>query len=89
MQPLRERGIYTLPTGGEFVAHEIFRGGYVFYTPVAWEFFGLHAYESDGVGNIHLHGRCTHWQIKDLADTRRTARSRSRSGAAQQPFTDE
>lgn len=38
MQQLRERGIYTLPEGGEFVAHAVFRGGYVLYTPVAWDF---------------------------------------------------
>jgi hypothetical protein len=86
MQQLRERGIYTLPEGGEFVAHAVFRGGYVFYTPVAWEFFGMHAYESDGTGNIHLHERLTGWHIKDLTDAGRTARSRSRSGAAQQAF---
>jgi len=83
MQQLRERGIYTLPEGGEFVAHAVFGGGYVFYTPVAWEFFGVHAYESDGTGNIHLQGRSTGWHIKDLTDARRTARSRSRSGAQQ------
>ena len=86
MQQLRERGIYTLPEGGEFVAHAVFRGGYVFYTPVAWEFFGMHAYESDGTGNIHLNERFTGWHIKDLIDAGRTARSRSRSGAAQQAF---
>jgi hypothetical protein len=66
MQQLRDCGIYTLPEGGEFVAHAVFRGGYVFYTPVAWEFFGMHAYESDGTGNIHSHGRSTGWHIKDL-----------------------
>ena len=84
MQQLRERGIYTLPEVGEFVAHAVFRGGYVLYTPVAWEFFGMHAYESDGTGDIHLNGQSTRWQIKDLTDTTRTARSRSRSGASQQ-----
>jgi len=88
MQQLRERGIYTLPEGGEFVAHAVFRGGYVLYTPVAWEFFGTHAYESHGTGDIHLNGQSTRWQIKDLTDTTRTARSRSRSGAAQKPFID-
>jgi hypothetical protein len=88
MQQLRERGIYTLAEGGEFVAHAVFRGGYVLYTPVAWEFFGIHAYESDGTGDIHLNGQSTCWQIKDLTDTTRTARSRSRSGAAQKPFID-
>ena len=86
MQQLRERGIYTLPEVGEFVAHAVFRGSYVLYTPMAWEFFGMHAYESDGTGNIHLHERFTGWHIKDLTDAGRTARSRSRSGAAQQAF---
>ena len=88
MQQLREQGIYTLPEGGEFVAHAVLHGGYVLYTPEAWEFFGVHAYESDGRGTIHLHGRSTRWHIKDLTDTRRTARSRSKSGAAQQPSKD-
>jgi hypothetical protein len=89
MQQLREQGIYTLPEGGEFVVHAVLHGGYVLYTPGAWEFFGAHAYESDARGTIHLHGRSTRWQIKDLTDTRRTARSRSRSGAAQAPSHNE
>jgi len=33
MQQLREQGIYTLREGGEFVAHAVFDGGYVLYTP--------------------------------------------------------
>ena len=89
MQQLRERGIYSLAEGGEFVAHAMPRGAYVLYTPEAWEFFGLHFYESDGVGNIYLHGEPTHWQIKDLTDTQRTARSRSKSGAAQTAYIKE
>lgn len=83
MHQLRKRGIYTLPEGGEVVAHGVFSGGYLLYTPVAWEFFGMHIYESDERGNIHLHGRSTRWQVKDLIDTRRTARSRSKSGTAE------
>lgn len=86
MKQLRERGIYTLPEGGEFVAHAVFRGGYVLYTPGAWEFLGSHTYESDATGDIHLNGQSTRWQIKDLTDTKRTARSRSRNGAAQKAF---
>jgi len=85
MQELRERGIYTLPSGGEFVAHAVFRGGYVLYAPAAWEFFGPYVYESDGGGNIRVEGRSTRWHLDDLTDTNRTARSRSRSGAAQKP----
>jgi hypothetical protein len=84
---LRERGIYTLPDGREFVVHAVFRGGYVLYTTGAWEFFGIHAYESDDAGQLHLNGRPTYWHVEDLTDTSRTARSRSRSGAAQKPFT--
>ncbi|HET6891708.1 MAG TPA: hypothetical protein VFH31_11445 [Pyrinomonadaceae bacterium] len=85
MQELREGGIYTLPSAGAFVAHAVFRGGYVLYTPAAWEFFGPYTYESDRTGNIHLEGRPTPWHIDDLTDTNRTARSRSRNGAAQKP----
>jgi hypothetical protein len=41
MQQLRERGIYTLLSEGkDFVAHAVFNGGYVLYTPTDWEFFG-------------------------------------------------
>jgi hypothetical protein len=87
MKELRERGIYALPDGREFVVHAVFRGGYVLYTPGAWEFFGMHAYESDLAGLIRLNGRPTYWRVEDLTDTTRTARSRSRSGAAQKPFT--
>lgn len=85
MQALRERGIYTLPSEGDFVAHAVFRGGYVLYTRAAWEFFGPYAYESDRTGNIRVEGRPTAWHIDNLTDTNRTARSRSRSGAAQKP----
>ena len=87
MQELRERGIYRLPDNRELVVHGVFRGGYIFYTPEAWEYYGMHAYDSDEVGRIHLNGRLTHWRIEDLTDTKRTARSRSPSDAAQQPFT--
>jgi len=85
MQQLRERGIYTLPSEEEFVIHAVFRGGYVLYTATDWEFFGPYAYESDGAGHIRTDGQLTQWRIDDLADTDRTARSRSRSGAAQTP----
>ena len=89
MQQLRERGIYTISVATEeFVAHAVFRGGYVLYTPTDWEFFGPYAYESDHAGNIKSDGQSTHWHVDDLADTNRTARSRSRSGAAQRPLID-
>ena len=84
MQQLKEGGIYALPSErGELVAHLVFRGGYVLYTPTDWEFFGPYTYESDSAGNIRRDGEPTRWHIDDLAYTNRTARSRSRSGAAQ------
>lgn len=83
MQQLRERGIYNLSSEGEFVVHAVFRGGYVLYKPTDWEFFGPYTYESDQSGKIRTEEEPTRWHIDDLADTTRTARSRSRSGAAQ------
>ena len=82
---LRERGIYSLPDGREFVVHAVFRGGYVLYLPGAGEYFGLHAYESDSAGQLRLNGRATYWNIKDLTDTRRTARARSGGDTLEKP----
>jgi hypothetical protein len=87
MRELRECGIYSLPDGREFVVHAVFRGGYILYTPGAWEFFGLHIYETNDAGQIRTKGRLTSWCIDDLTDTSRTALSRAMSGVAQSPFT--
>ena len=81
MQKLRERGIYALSDGREFVAHAVFRGGYVFYTPEAWKLFGPHAYESDPHGHLRWNGQRDEWRTEDLIDTNRTAHSRSRNDA--------
>jgi hypothetical protein len=78
MQNLRERGIYSLADGREFVVHAVFRGGYVFYAPEDWDLFGPHAYESSADGWLRRwHGRPDQWRTEDLIDTGRTARSRS------------
>jgi hypothetical protein len=87
MQQLRESGVYTLPESEELIVHAVFRGGYVLFTPEAWEYNGQHKYESDTTGRINLNGRPTRWRVGHLADTGRTARSRSRSGAAQKAFS--
>jgi hypothetical protein len=81
MQNLRERGIYALSDGREFVVHAVFRGGYVFYTPQDWDVFGPHAFESDAEGHLRWSGQSNDWHTEDLIDTTRTARSRSRSNA--------
>ena len=81
MQKLRERGIYALSDGREFVVHAVFRGGYVFYTPEDWDLFGAHAYESDPRGHLRWNGQPGEWRTEDLIDTNRTARSRSRSSS--------
>jgi hypothetical protein len=81
MQKLRERGIYALADGREFVAHAVFRGGYVFYTPEDWDRFGAYSYESDPHGRLRWNGQRDQWRTEDLIDTSRTARSRSRDAA--------
>jgi hypothetical protein len=86
MRELRECGIYALPDGREFVAHAVFRGGYILYTQGAWEFFGLHLYETNEAGQIRTKGRLTSWRIEDLKDTSRTAGARTASKAAPGPF---
>jgi hypothetical protein len=86
MKELREQGIYALPDGREFVAHAVFRGGYILFTPGDWEFLGPHLYETNVAGQIRSKGRPTSWRLEDLADTSRTARSRSRSGTAPKLF---
>jgi hypothetical protein len=78
MQKLRERGIYALADGREFVVHSVFRGGYVFYTPEDWQVFGPHAYEATLEGQVRWNGQPDQWRMEDLIDTTRTARSRSR-----------
>jgi hypothetical protein len=78
MQKIRERGIYALADGREFVVHAVFRGGYVFYTPEDWDLFGPHAYESSEDGRLLWKGQSDQWRTEDLIDTGRTARSRSR-----------
>lgn len=78
MQKLRERGIYSLADGREFVVHAVFRGGYVFYTPEDWDLFGGHAYEANADGHLRWNGELDQWRTEDLVDTSRTARTRSR-----------
>jgi hypothetical protein len=81
MQKLRERGIYALADGREFVVHAVFRGGYVFYSPEDWQLFGPHAYESTPDGDLRWNGQPDQWRTEDLIDTNRTARPRSRSNS--------
>jgi len=81
MQKLRERGIYALADGREFVVHAVFRGGYVFYTLEDWDLFGAYSYESDPQGRLRWNGKRDQWSTEDLIDTSRTARSRSRNAA--------
>jgi hypothetical protein len=81
MKKLRERGIYALADGREFVVHAVFRGGYVFYTPEEWQFFGPHAYEATLDGQLRWNGQPDQWRTEDLMDTNRTARPRSRNNS--------
>jgi hypothetical protein len=79
MQKLRERGIYALSDGREFVVHAVFRGGYVFYTPEDWQIFGPHAHEASLDGRLRWNGQLDQWRTEDLIDTNRTAGPRPRN----------
>ena len=79
MQHLRERGIYALADGREFVVHAVFRGGYVFYTPEDWQIFGPHAHEATLDGRLRWNGQRDQWRTEDLIDTNRTALPRPRN----------
>lgn len=78
VQRLRERGIYALPDGSEFVVHATFRGEYVLYTHNGWEFLGRpHAFKLDAPEEVGLYGQPAGWSPEDLTDTTRTAGHRS------------
>lgn len=79
MQTLRERGIYALSGGKEFVAHAVFRGGYVFYTLEDWNLFGSHKFEYNGNGKIRWKGQPDQGRSEDPIDTNRTAPPRARN----------
>lgn len=70
---LRERGIYKLPDGEEFVASVARGGGYVLYNPQIWKHYGVPDYEVNAQGRLTRMGESTRWRIEDLSDTGQTA----------------
>ena len=74
MKELRERGLYRLPDGGEFVASSAPRGGgYALYDPQVWKRYGLPDYQIDAQGRLNRMGESTRWLADDLIDTGQTA----------------
>ena len=73
MKDLRERGIYKLPDGEEFVASVARGGSYVLYNPQIWKRYGVPDYEVSAEGRLTRMGESTRWRIEDLSDTGRTA----------------
>jgi hypothetical protein len=74
MKELRERGLYRLPDGAEFVASPAARGGgYALYDPQVWKRYGLPDYQIDDTGRLNKMGESTHWRTEDLIDTGQTA----------------
>lgn len=73
MKELRERGIYKLPDGDEFVASFARGGGYALYNPQIWKRYGVPDYEVDAQGRVTRMGESTRWRLEDLLDTGRTA----------------
>ncbi len=73
MKELRERGIYKLPDGEEFVAGAARGGGYALYNPQIWKRYGVPDYEVSAQGRVTKMGESTRWSVEDLLDTGRTA----------------
>jgi hypothetical protein len=74
MKELRERGLYRLPDGGEFVATMATRGaGYALYDPQVFKRYGLPDYQIDAQGRLNRMGESTRWMAEDLIDTGQTA----------------
>ena len=73
MKDLRERGVYTLPDGEEFVASVARGGGFALFNPQIWKRYGVPDYEVDPVGRVTQMGQSTRWRVDDLVDTGRTA----------------
>lgn len=70
---LRERGIYKLPDGREFVICQSGDGaGYLLYNLEAWRRYGLADYRAQVNGRILSRGFVTRWRLEDLQDTGRT-----------------
>ena len=74
MKELRERVLYRLPDGGEFVVGIAARGGgYELYDPQIFKRHGLPDYQIDAQGRLNQMGQSTRWLAEDLIDTGRTA----------------
>jgi hypothetical protein len=73
MKDLRERGVYTLPDGEEFVASFARGGGFALFNPQIWKRYGVPDYEVDPLGRVTQLGQSTRWRVDDLVDTGRTA----------------
>lgn len=67
---LRERGIYHLSDGREFIACTSGDGeGYLLYSPQTWESYGLPEYRVHADGSLLSRGGRTRWHVEDLTDT--------------------
>lgn len=68
MLKLRECGVYTLPDGRKYVAHQSGRGCYSLFSPLAWKYSDVADYVLSG-GRVLSRGVPTRWRAADLRDT--------------------
>lgn len=73
---LRERGVYRLTDGREFVVIAGERGEYILFNPHAWTYGGYAEYTVRSDGKILSKGVPTRWSVEDLTDTGRTLEPR-------------
>lgn len=70
---LRERGIYALPDGKEYVVCAVKGGGFNLYDPEGWNFLSLAVYRAHEDGRLYRNLSPSSWGLDDLLDTGRTA----------------
>jgi hypothetical protein len=69
---LRERGIYRLPDGREFIASAS-GASHLLYPVEAWRYGGPAQYRARLDGRVLSRGLATPWRLEDLEDTGGTA----------------
>ena len=70
---LRERGIYALPDGKEYVVCAVKEGGSNLYDRVGWNYLSLAVYRAHRDGSLYRNLAPTRWRLGDLTDTGQTA----------------
>lgn len=70
---MRERGIYRVPDGTEYVASKGPDGSYFLFELSRWTNHGAVSLRVNDEGSVSRHGQPTNMRVEDFEDTGRTA----------------